>query len=92
MPSWGLALYITNGATNTDVISIPTRLAQALNLASGGDEDALFSGELDNGTTLRAGVKTDFGNILFANERLQSGTDGQVSGVFYQLEKVHFLF
>ena len=92
MPNWGTAMYISNGENNTEVLAIPTRLGQALSVASGGEVDSLLFGAQDNGNVLRAGAKTKFGNIIYSHQELSDGTPGKVSGLFYQLDKSIFSF
>tara|TARA_B100000925_G_C22010862_1_gene476349 strand:- start:8253 stop:10223 length:1971 start_codon:yes stop_codon:yes gene_type:complete len=92
MPSWSMALYITNGTSNKDVIAIPTRLGQAISVASGAEVDSLFFGAQDNGNVLRTGVRSDYGDIIFSRQELTDGTPGEVSGVFYHLKKKPFSF
>ena len=89
---WGQRIDISEGTSNKMVLRLPTRLGQAISRASGADDESLVFGEYNLSKGVNVGVQTNFGNIIFDNQRDLQGSDMEVSGVYYQIDKSPFSF
>lgn len=90
--SWGQRIEISSPDSHRMLIKIPTRLAQEIHKASGGDKEALIFGDLNQSTGINMGVRSNYGNIIFDHQNSLQGQNQEISGIYYQLDKSPFSF